>query len=203
MSNLLCTLQGCNVTQYPEDNKRCEAIGDGDIDADGSPFAYNPQNTGLDDLRNAGRPGNWYGIVTDRHGVPIIQGPNDPAPGYYVSATAYRWSGKSPADPLCYIDSATVPFIVIENFIRRRAIGIVLGCRARVTNLRTNQFVEAVVGDIGPLYKFGEISIAAAKAIGIDSSPRTGGTSDKILKFEFWPDTPAIVNGVTYELIRA
>lgn len=36
---------------------------------------------------NAGRPDNWWGIVT-RHGEPVIQGANDPAPGCYVSTTS-------------------------------------------------------------------------------------------------------------------
>ena len=62
------------------------------IDFDGAPTAYHPQHgKGLDHLANAGHPGNWYGVVTNngRHdGTPIIQGPTDPAPGYYVSPTA-------------------------------------------------------------------------------------------------------------------
>ncbi len=32
------------------------------IDADGAPNAYHPDNTGLDDLRNAGAPGYWEGL---------------------------------------------------------------------------------------------------------------------------------------------
>jgi hypothetical protein len=48
------------------------------IDADGAPRAYHPalprrpsgSPPGLDDLRNAGRPGNWFAIVTDAAGVP-------------------------------------------------------------------------------------------------------------------------------------
>jgi len=31
------------------------------IDADGSPHAYNPSDTGLDNFANGGRPGNWWG----------------------------------------------------------------------------------------------------------------------------------------------
>ena len=34
------------------------------IDADGSPRAYHPDNTGLDDLKHGGYPGNWWGIAT-------------------------------------------------------------------------------------------------------------------------------------------
>src|SRR5271154_5866982 len=38
------------------------------IDADGAPNAYNPEDTGLDDLYNAGQPGHWDGIVQDEDG---------------------------------------------------------------------------------------------------------------------------------------
>ena len=38
------------------------------IDADGAPNAYNPENTGLDDLANAGTPGHWDGIVQNQNG---------------------------------------------------------------------------------------------------------------------------------------
>src|SRR5665213_1800417 len=45
------------------------------VDADGSPHAYNPQNTGLDDINNAGKNGYWWGIATKNDkpdGVPVI-----------------------------------------------------------------------------------------------------------------------------------
>jgi hypothetical protein len=200
----LCTLTGgngaqCVFVQFPD--KRVAGKADADIDADGAPFAYNPQNTGLDDLSNAGHPGNWYGVVTDRHGTPVTQGPNDPAPGYYVSATAYKRKGFSDADPRCYLDSASIPFIVVESFIRRRAKGTVLGCMARVTNTKTGQWCWALVGDTGPLWKIGEISIACADRIGVNKNPRYGGESENVIIYEFWPDTPAVVNGETFDLI--
>src|ERR1035437_1947441 len=58
------------------------------IDADGAPNAYHPDNTGLDDLANAGSPENWQGLAKNADGEPFVQGPDDPFPGYYVSATA-------------------------------------------------------------------------------------------------------------------
>ncbi len=60
-----------------------------------------------------------------------------------------------------------------------------------------------MVGDLGPLTKIGELSIAAANAIGIDGNPKTGGTDKPILKYELWPDTPAVINGIRYALIKA
>lgn len=204
---LLCILTAegfrCEVWQYFP-SLRVEFTADGDIDADGAYRAYHPQSQkGLDALANAGHPGNWWGIDTDRTGRPFIQQPGDPAPGFYVSSTSYQWPGWARGNPRRYVDSETVPFIVVENYIRNRAKGVVLGCKARVTNIENGKSVDCVVGDMGPLVKIGELSIAAANAIGISGNPRTGGVDEPVLKYELWPDIPAVVKGVTYDLIRA
>jgi hypothetical protein len=53
------------------------------IDADGAPHAYSPTpGDGLDALEHAGSPEHWDGIATTEDGEPILQGPEDPAPGY-------------------------------------------------------------------------------------------------------------------------
>lgn len=195
---LLCILTSegfrCEVYQYFP-SLRIEFTADGDIDADGAYRAYHPDNkSGLDDLRNAGSAGNWYGIATDRNGKPFVQGQGDPAPGFYVSPTSYEWPDFPRDNPRKYIDSETVPFIVVQNYIRNRARGAVLGCKSRVTNKENGKSVMCVVGDMGPLLKLGEISIAAARAVGLSGSPRTGGVDEPILRYELWPDQPAIVN---------
>lgn len=204
---LLCILTAegfqCSVYQYFP-SLRIEFTADGDIDADGAYRAYHPfSSKGLDNLGNAGHPGNWFGVVTDRNGKPFIQGPGDPAPGYYVSGTSYQWPQFPRDNPRRYLDAEKIPFIVIENYIRNRAKGVVLGCKARVTNTKNGKSVDCVVGDMGPLTKLGELSIAAANAIGLNGDPRSGGVDEPILKYELWPDQPAFVNGVTYNLIRA
>ena len=45
------------------------------VDADGAPNAYGPHGVPdtLDNLGNAGHPGNWWGVVTDARGQPIVQ----------------------------------------------------------------------------------------------------------------------------------
>jgi hypothetical protein len=62
------------------------------IDADGAARANHPNDQlGLDSLAHAGHRGNWWALVTDNEktsGTPVVQGPADPAPGYYVSTTA-------------------------------------------------------------------------------------------------------------------
>lgn len=202
MSKLLCTLEGVNVVQ--EDDGKIDFIAKAAIDADGAYRAYHPEKgKGLDALANAGHPGNWWGIVTGADGTPFIQTATDPAPGYYVSATAYEWKGFKAHDPKRYVDSETVPYVVVSPLIRRSAKGVVLGCKAVITNTVTGQSVEAVVADIGPRQKIGELSIAAAKAVGVDGNPRRGGTEKKIIRYEIFPGTPAVVNGVKYNLIAA
>jgi hypothetical protein len=44
------------------------------VDADGAPMAYGPNSLHgtLDNLGNAGSPGHWWGIVTDKHGNPVV-----------------------------------------------------------------------------------------------------------------------------------
>lgn len=200
MSKELVILENQPVVQ--DDTGRVHFYAAGRIDADGAARGYHPDNrSGLDDLRNAGGPGNWYGIVTDSDGRPIVQQSGDPAPGFYVSATAYQWPQYIKTDPRRYVDAETVPYIVVSPLIRNAAKGVVLGCKAKVTF--NGKSVDAVVADIGPRKKIGELSIAAAKAVGIPSSPRTGGIESKNVHYEFWPDTPATVNGVTYNLVRA
>src|SRR5207302_10540413 len=87
------------------------------VDADGSPRAYHPDNhSGLDNLANAGHPGNWWAIVTDngkKNGTPVIQGANDPAPGYYVSTTSLQDDTKRSTDPNRYVDAEVIPFIAL------------------------------------------------------------------------------------------
>src|SRR5436190_8751147 len=73
-----------------------------DIDADGAngqhglPPAYAPSSYGapaLDNLGDAGRPGNWWALATDNghaDGEPIVQTQGQPCPGAYISETSLR-----------------------------------------------------------------------------------------------------------------
>jgi hypothetical protein len=182
------------------------------IDADGAngqtcgvpvyaPKGYTPEP--LDYLANAGKPGNWYGIVTgngQKDGQPVKQTRNDPAPGAYVSATSYRWPLLSRLDPRAYVDAASVPFIVLPSHWRREAVGVVLGCKAIIKDKYGKLLLSAGVLDFGPTTKLGEASIACAKFFGVPSSPKTGGTDEKRFIYIFFPGIPAVINGVTYQL---
>jgi hypothetical protein len=142
-------------------------------------------------------------LVVDRQtGKAAIQGPDYPSPGSFISKTAYRFPDVPSDSPYAYVDSATVPFIVVPPLIINAVGPVVLGCRARAKNQSNGRVVECMVGDVGPRTKLGELSIAAAAALGIPSSPRTGGTNSRIVMYELWPGQQAGVNGVTFRLQR-
>jgi hypothetical protein len=142
------------------------------IDADGAPNAYNPQNTGLDDLANAGAPGHWVGILQDKNGDPLVQGPDDPFPGYYISCTALADWTKAPNDPTRFVDASKIPYIVLPGAVARE-LGAWPGDLAVVVNFWNGNYSYAILGDIGTL---GEGSIALANNLGISSDARHGGT---------------------------
>lgn len=98
------------------------------------------------------------------------------------------------------LDAGTIRYIVVPPAIIRGVNGIVLGCCARVTNIRTGVSTLAVVGDIGPHVKLGEISVACAIAIGIPSSPISGGVDAHIIAYELWPGLAAVVDGIEFPL---
>ena len=154
------------------------------IDADGSPHAYNPQDTGLDYLANAGRNGNWWGLATDARGNPLIQGAQDPAPGYYVSTTSLTNAGFSNSDPRRYVNSETVAYIAIPPVLQN--YGARLGAIALVTNTNNGITSEAIVADIGPANEIGEGSIMLADNLGIPSNPRTGGIASKTIEYKIY-----------------
>jgi hypothetical protein len=152
------------------------------IDADGAPNAYNPDDTGLDELANAGTPGHWNGIVTDRDGNPLIQQESDPFPGYYISCTSLSDSTKTFTDPTAYVDASKIPYVALPQELADRA-GLRLGDLAVVMNLRSRKSSFAIYADIGTL---GEGSVALAEDLGIRSDARHGGEHKGIL-YLFFP----------------
>jgi len=145
------------------------------IDADGAPHAYSPvPGEGLDTLENAGFPGHWDGIAT-RDGEPLIQGPDAPAPGYYVSTTALQDHAHPPLTQRRYVNAAAVPYIALPESID----GPQLGDVAMVVNIRNHRATPAIFADISP--QPGEGSIALARKLAIDPDARSGGTGQGIV----------------------
>ena len=151
------------------------------IDADGAPNAYNADDTGLDELVNAGHPGHWDGILADESGNPLVQGADDPFPGFYISCTALSDRTKAPHDPSRFVDASKIPYIVLPGELSAQT-GARLGDFAVVTNLRSGRSSYAIFADIGT---FGEGSVALAANLGIWPDARNGGTRGGVVYLVF------------------
>lgn len=151
---------------------------------------------GWTDSKGSKQPSTVYlqpdGSVTWRGKASIDgdgAGPSHGDPDFQADTTLH-WNG----DPL---NSDTDRYIVAPPAVIHGVKGVVLGCQAIVT-YHGNQ-CTAVVGDVGPRDKIGEISIACARALNIPSSPNTGGV-DSGVNYIIFPDTAAQVDGKTYTL---
>lgn len=171
------------------------------IDADGSPRAYHPvADSGSDHLANAGHKGNWWGIVTE-NGEPVIQGKDDPAPGFYVSCTSLQDAAKKLTDPARYVNADSVPYIVLPNN-KILLAEIKMGDIAKVKNLRNGRTSYAICADTGSKDKIGEGSVFLARELGINASPKTGGIRDSISYVVFAgsgngkPRTKAVIDSI-------
>lgn len=103
---------------------------------------------------------------------------------YFQPDTSLHNNGKA-------LNAYKESFIVVPAIILTAVKPIILGCRARVHYLETGLITEAVVGDIGPRTKIGELSVFCAKELGMPSNPNIGGTSNKFVIYELWPGVPA------------
>ena len=158
------------------------------IDADGSPRAYGPNNSGLDWTANAGYPGNWWGIVTDPSGNPIIQSTGEPYPGMYVSTTSLVRAGYSNYSTYRYVDSENIPFIALPSSFQSLA-NISKGDLAYTKNITNGNSSYAYLADTGPGGKLGEGSMDLATKLGINNNPRTGGTHLPIVDYVVFPQS--------------
>lgn len=138
------------------------------------------------------------GCITFRAKAAIDTDGSGPLHGdpYAQRDTTLHHNGKPlNADEDCYI---VVPPLIIS-----RVQPIVMGCQARVRNLHNDRESDAVVGDIGPHKKLGEISVALAKALGINPSPTSGGLEEHVVEYTIFPGTAAVVGKKTYSLQHA
>ena len=124
-----------------------------DVDVDGAPNAYGPPGKpALDFLLNAHYLNSTnkqiVGYLTDKHGRPILQGSNDPFPGYYISQTAFAdLENQNEQDPRRYVDARNINYVVRGDTARRR--GVKVGDFVSVYSKRTRKGVFAIVGDTG------------------------------------------------------
>jgi hypothetical protein len=143
-------------------------------------------NSGLDYLANAGEPGNFYGIIAvpAKTGTPVIQGPSDPAPGYYVSGTSLvNPAVRDDKSPSRYVDSSTTNYIALPP--NAAALGAQVGDFAWVINWKTGAQTGAIFADSGNNRELGEGSIALAAALGVKGTPKGGGQVEDIVYIVF------------------
>jgi hypothetical protein len=181
------------------------------VDADGSPRAYHPDDTGLAELKAAGKKGNWWSLATDngkRAGSPVIQQQGDPAPGYYVSTTSLFDSRISKSqDARRYVDAQQIPYVSLPGPLLR-AGKMKLGDLALVINTRTNAMSGAVFADGGSTQKVGEGSIKLAANLGLPADPRKAGATDGVIYVLFpgsstgWPRTEAEIQSGAQQLFQ-
>jgi hypothetical protein len=123
------------------------------VDVDGAPNAYGPPGMQtLDILLNAHYLNRTskeiVGYLIDEHSRPILQGPKDPFPGYYISQTAFTdLENQNERDPRCYVDARKINYVVRGDVARRR--GVRVGDFVSVYSKRTRRGVFAIVGDTG------------------------------------------------------
>jgi hypothetical protein len=173
------------------------------IDADGSPRAYGPNNTGLDLTEHALNGTTWVGIVTDDNGVPLIQKAGNPFPGLYVSQTSLIDTTYAKNDPRRYVDAEKIPYIVMPEILMIMA-DIKIGDIGYAYNPKTKKGAYAVFADVGPEGLLGEGSIRLAKDLGLENvSPRDGGLEGAAIQYVVFPNT-SLGNGKhpTYEQIN-
>ena len=124
-----------------------------DVDVDGAPNAYGPPGKPtLDILINAHYLGQAHreivGYLLDDQQHPILQGPKDPFPGYYISQTAFAdVANHNERDPRGYVDARKINYVVRGNEAGRR--GVKVGDFVAVYSKKTHKAVFAIVGDTG------------------------------------------------------
>ncbi|MEO6923590.1 MAG: hypothetical protein ABI142_07180, partial [Bryocella sp.] len=123
-----------------------------DVDVDGAPTAYGPRGKKtLDYLKNARLRGHFWAPIVGYvmyDGKPVVQGPKDPAPGYYVSATAYvDPTHPDERDVRRYVDASRINYVVMGDKARER--GVQLGDFVAVYSTKTKKSAFAIVADDG------------------------------------------------------
>lgn len=189
----------CEIVE--DDDGRVHYVANADIDADGAngqngaPAAYRDDDTGSDYLENAGMKivaGKVVCAKSWARNVVILGADREPRVfpgGLIASMTTYRHRHLADDDPAAYVDAETVPYVAVPPLVVNGVRPVVMGCLARVA--WRGRSVDCVVADTGPPLKVGEISIAAARALGIPPSPRNGGRDVPDVAYELWPGTPA------------
>jgi hypothetical protein len=115
---------------------------------------------------------------------------------HHQAQTAYYSGG---IDGGKYLNADKDKYIVVPPQVRAKLPGVVMGCRGKVTNLKTLVVQEGVVGEIGPDYTSGECAYCLAKIIN-PMIEHNSGDKGRTYLYELWPDVPARDGNFTYKL---
>ena len=111
---------------------------------------------------------------------------------YYQSQTSLRWSGPDAESGRPYVNALTTPYFVLPTSALRAGV-------ARPGDLALLRYrgreVYAVLGDFGPNTKAGEISVWAAKQLGVPASPVSGGVAEKAVEYLVLPGSGRGIHG--------
>jgi len=156
-----------------------DQLGKMTVDVDGAPNAYGPPGkAALDFEKNAHTGGTLRGPVVGyltEHGKPVIQGPHDPMPGYYISTTDFRDDSiDDDRNPRKYVDATKINYVVLGSFGKRHHVK--LGDLVVVHSHETEKTVYAIVGDSGNAAGT-EGSLALLQALGY---PYKDGKDDAV-----------------------
>ncbi len=121
-------------------------------------------------------------------------GGNPEGDPYFQPDTTYHYHGVA-------LNAYEVPFIVLPQSIIMAVPGIVLGCKARITYIKTGLSTDCIVGDVGPTNKLGECSPCAAARVGMNASAISGGEdSYNGVLYQIWPGKQVVIDGIQYPL---
>ncbi|MCX7920620.1 MAG: LysM peptidoglycan-binding domain-containing protein [Clostridia bacterium] len=159
------------------------------VTADGAPNAYSKDNSAaLDFLSNAGSAGNWWSLATDTgkpSGTPLEQKGTDPV--LFISQTYLADCSKPDDDITKYVNANKVPYFALPA---HNLMGATIGDFGAVVNVNTNKVAYAILADVGPDDELGIGSMALARALDIDPSPKSGGIENGVMYIVF-PGTGA------------
>ena len=147
-------------------------------------------------------------VIATIEGEPIIE--HDDGSVHFRSKAAIDSDGVGPhhGDKTAQDETSYKPdlnadvdrYIVVPPAMRSGVAGVVMGCKAQVLNTKNGKQTDAVVGDVGPHKKLGEISCACASAIGLNPSPVDGGVDEHVIQYVVYPGLAAEVEGKLYTL---
>jgi hypothetical protein len=138
------------------------------IDVDGSPRAYAPNNKPphpgdpqpLDSQDNAdGQGGSSTYIQGKMYGSTLARGPR---PGYYVSATSLRYDKKVMWDCDNFVDAESIPYFVHPDGRN----GITLGTVGVIVHIPSGKWTSAIHADTNNALRVSEASLAVAVNLG-------------------------------------